>query len=231
MEYVQLVLIVLIGGGIIVAANYSGRNQAVAALVLTSLAFMNVLTILVALTLPFVAADEVESVWAGAGVLALTGAIGMLLLLEPIRRAISNWFPPRSELQSEASFVPSAELSTPTYPPMMSDGELITLQPQSTPASASHAPSITNGQPKSTELLGFDPRSLVHTVALVFCVYVFGNQLASFVLGGGLAGLAEEVEITAGTLIANFIPLLILPLLGVGLFVRRSWPQVLDRLG
>lgn len=84
-----------------------------------------------------------------------------------------------------------------------------------------------------TGLRGFNPGSTVHVVAIVFCIYLLGVQFINFVLGGGLEGVAESFsgELTAWDLLLNSLPLLIIPVLGVGLGIRRTLPQTLDRLG
>lgn len=80
---------------------------------------------------------------------------------------------------------------------------------------------------------GFNPDSTVHMVAAVYCVYLLGIQFINFILGGGLEGIAESFagELTAWDLLLNALPLLIVPVLGVGLGMRRTLPQTLDRLG
>ena len=85
--------------------------------------------------------------------------------------------------------------------------------------------------PNALTLQGFDPANTVHMVALIIAVFLLGTQLGNFVLGGGLEGLAETTRITLESLVINFLPQVIVPLLGVGLFLRRSWPEVMARLG
>ena len=81
---------------------------------------------------------------------------------------------------------------------------------------------------------GFDSGSMVHLVALVFCLHMLGVQFINFILGGGLEGIAEQYEeegLSALDLLINGLPLLLIPVLGVGLGVRRNLPQTLKRLG
>ncbi|MCI0713269.1 MAG: CPBP family intramembrane metalloprotease [Chloroflexi bacterium] len=94
-----------------------------------------------------------------------------------------------------------------------------------------HAGVYLPTDPNAPGLRGFDPANTVHMLALVIAVFLLGTQLGNFVLGGGLEGLAETSRITLESLAINFLPQVIVPLLGVGLFLRRSWPEVMTRLG
>ncbi|MBN1201224.1 MAG: CPBP family intramembrane metalloprotease [Anaerolineae bacterium] len=80
---------------------------------------------------------------------------------------------------------------------------------------------------------GFSPDSTVHLVALVLCLFLLGTQFIGFVLGGGLSGVAEDFsdELTAWDLVLNGLPLVVLPLVGVGLGLRRDLRLVFKRLG
>lgn len=81
---------------------------------------------------------------------------------------------------------------------------------------------------------GFNPDSTVHLVALAFCIYLLGTQLVMFVLEGGLSGIAEsyaEEGMSAESLLANGLPLVVVPFLGAGMLLRRSFSEVLGRLG
>jgi membrane protease YdiL (CAAX protease family) len=81
-------------------------------------------------------------------------------------------------------------------------------------------------------LLKISSESLVHTTALSFAVYEVGMTLAEAAFVGGLPGLAQlESPLTLWDVVFSGLPLLLLGLLGVGLFVRRSGRQVLERLG
>lgn len=110
---------------------------------------------------------------------------------------------------------------------MLSDDE-ITYLPH--PDAVNPSPTTTP-TPVDNELIGFDPDSMVHLLALVLMIFVLGGQSALFVLGGGLEGYAESVEVNFASLLANFIPFIILSLLGVGWLSRRSWSQTRRRLG
>jgi hypothetical protein len=45
---------------------------------------------------------------------------------------------------------------------------------------------------KADWVRGFNPASMVHVVAVVYVLYLVGSQFISFVLGGGLSGVAES---------------------------------------
>lgn len=81
---------------------------------------------------------------------------------------------------------------------------------------------------------GFNPDSYVHLVAVVLVLYMLGSQAISFILGGGLEGLAQSFEtdgLSAIDLLVNSLPFVILSFLGVGLGIRRDWAGTLARLG
>ncbi len=123
---------------------------------------------------------------------------------------------------------------TPLFPQMLN---YYTTEAMAVPRPSAEEP--TPPPTRSTEsgegyqVRGFNTRSTVHMVALIFCLYLLGMQLVSFVLGGGLEGVAEDFAggLSALDLIANGLPQVIIPLLGVGIGLRRSWSQTLKRLG
>ena len=85
--------------------------------------------------------------------------------------------------------------------------------------------------PNAESLQGYDAANPIHMLALIFCLYMAGIQLGNLALVGGVEGLADDIGITWELLVANFLPQVILPLLGIGLFLRRSFPESLERLG
>jgi membrane protease YdiL (CAAX protease family) len=127
----------------------------------------------------------------------ITVSIATVLLLRPVRDALTRFFPRRADPSSVDK------------------------------VGGVYLPS----DPNAPSLSGFDPANTVHMLALVLAVFLLGTQLGNFVLGGGLEGLAETSVITPQSLVINFLPQIIIPLLGVGLFLRRSWPEVMARLG
>jgi hypothetical protein len=81
-------------------------------------------------------------------------------------------------------------------------------------------------------ILPIDPASIVHMTALAFAVYEVGLTLGQMSLIGDLSSLAEiGTSLTIWDVLLSGLPLLLLALAGVGLFVRRSGAQVLERLG
>jgi membrane protease YdiL (CAAX protease family) len=78
----------------------------------------------------------------------------------------------------------------------------------------------------------YNPRSPVHLVALIFCIYLFGMTVSQFVQVGGLRGLAEQFQTpTTDSLWLQAIVLIAFAMLGVGLGIRRSLTATLSRLG
>jgi membrane protease YdiL (CAAX protease family) len=80
----------------------------------------------------------------------------------------------------------------------------------------------------------YNPDSLLHLVALVLALCLVGYLFTNFVIGGGLSGVAESVEengISISSLIFQGVIFVIIACLGVGLAIRRTLPQALERLG
>lgn len=79
-------------------------------------------------------------------------------------------------------------------------------------------------------LIPLKPASPVHTLALVYAGYLVAY--AVLLLQGGLEVLSETAEpANIITLVIQSLFLILLGLLGVGLFIRRDWSQVQQRLG
>jgi membrane protease YdiL (CAAX protease family) len=80
-------------------------------------------------------------------------------------------------------------------------------------------------------LLPIDPESPVALLALVGVILIVGLQ-ASYQAGhDALAAVTSSAQLQPIDVVAQEIPILVLALLGVGLFTRRSARSVLDRLG
>lgn len=80
----------------------------------------------------------------------------------------------------------------------------------------------------------YDPNSLLHTTAVVLCLFILSMKSGEFVFIGGTTGLAEEFAAnnpTSGSVLFEMILFVIVSFLGVGLAIRRSPLQSLDRLG
>jgi uncharacterized protein len=76
-----------------------------------------------------------------------------------------------------------------------------------------------------------EPGSPVHTLALVLAGYLMGNT-ALTLSQGGLEGLAETAEPASLAFFAlSELLFAAIGLLGVGLFIRRDWREMLQRLG
>ena len=82
---------------------------------------------------------------------------------------------------------------------------------------------------------GYDPQSPVHTAAWVLIFGLICMTIGNFVIGGGIAGLAESLESSGGVSFGDILFQQVLWIfaaaLGVGLFLRRAPQQTLERLG
>ncbi len=84
--------------------------------------------------------------------------------------------------------------------------------------------------------LPIDAHSAVHTVALIYAVYLLGNSAATLPLINTLAGNEQLARQVLGSLSPTDawitgVAFVLLALAGVGLFVRRSVRETLERLG
>jgi hypothetical protein len=80
-------------------------------------------------------------------------------------------------------------------------------------------------------IIPIEPENPVHALALVLAVVLFGTQVTSLVFTNVLAADRSQAPLSLGDLIFQEVPFLILALAGVGMFMRRSSPAVLVRLG
>jgi len=80
-------------------------------------------------------------------------------------------------------------------------------------------------------LLPIDADNPVHALALVLAVILFGTQLTSLVFTDVLASDQAQAPLSLSDLVLQEAPFLVLGLAGVGLFMRRSTPGTLKRLG
>src|SRR5690349_3275589 len=68
---------------------------------------------------------------------------------------------------------------------------------------------------------GFEPESMVHMTALLFCIYFLGTTILQYAMAGGLSGLAEDFSApSAGAELLQLGLFIVFPLLGVGLGIR-----------
>lgn len=80
----------------------------------------------------------------------------------------------------------------------------------------------------------FDPQSHVHLTAAVLVLAIAVWTLTNLILQGGIEGVAQDIEqngLAAGDVIFQAVLEVVITLLGVGLAIRRGWPEALARLG
>ncbi|NWG18045.1 MAG: CPBP family intramembrane metalloprotease [Chloroflexi bacterium] len=78
---------------------------------------------------------------------------------------------------------------------------------------------------------GYDPDSPVHTAAVMLCLVFLSVTFGQLVLSGGLSGLAQSLDdISSSSLVFQAVLMVVVALLGVGLAIRRTLPQTLERL-
>lgn len=80
----------------------------------------------------------------------------------------------------------------------------------------------------------YDADSLVHTTAVVMALALVSFTAGTFVLGGGMTGLAETIEttgISTGAVLFQGILWVVVAFLGVGFAIRRGVRETLVRLG
>jgi hypothetical protein len=99
-----------------------------------------------------------------------------------------------------------------------------------------HAPTRTRLGGWLTKITAgqFRSEALVHQTALVLVLVLLVVRYANFVLLGGIEGYAAVIAAAPPTMLDILLELLInglIALLGVGLFIRRTLPQTLQRLG
>jgi CAAX protease family protein len=99
-------------------------------------------------------------------------------------------------------------------------------------AAAAAAPVLyTPVRRRLARVLPLDPDSAVTLLALVAVILIVGVQLNYQVSHDALAAVGGFAQLQPIDVVAQEIPILLLALLGVGLFTRRSIPAVLERLG
>ncbi len=80
----------------------------------------------------------------------------------------------------------------------------------------------------------YDPESYVHLCALVLTIWYIGISFSQLTLAGGLEGIAQSIAqngISIGEITLQAVILVLLALLGVGLFIRRGDRDSIARLG
>lgn len=214
---IEFFLMLTIGLALTFLANLALKDKALYKLLHAILWSLNGVIIVGGILIALSATDEVQNPILVAIVFFITGLIASTLLASSVRVLLLGLFPQPVSISAHTQDPDPL----PDFAPIISDGEVL-------------RPAILIAQP-NTQLQpprqGYDPHNPVHTLALIFCVYFLGISLASFILAGGLSGLAEDVSVNALTLLSNFALMLVIPLVGVGAFTRRSWPEIAERLG
>ncbi len=80
----------------------------------------------------------------------------------------------------------------------------------------------------------YRPDSTVHTVAVVLALVYFSITIGQLVVSGGLEGLAQDIEasgVSLGGLFFQTAMFIVIAFLGIGMAIRRTLPQSLERLG
>ncbi len=80
----------------------------------------------------------------------------------------------------------------------------------------------------------YDPDSALHSTAWVLMLAMVVLTVSDFVVGGGLSGMAESIQTSSlglGDILYEDVLWIFAALLGVGLLLRRSPQQTLNRLG
>lgn len=81
-------------------------------------------------------------------------------------------------------------------------------------------------QSRKSKTISYRPHSIVHTTAMILALFMMTMTFWTFLI-------SQDTQITAtpNDLILNLVLYLLMAFLGVGLFLRRTWQQVVDRLG
>jgi len=245
---------IAVGSALVIGANFadSRPNSRVRTWVLGELFVLNVGIVVVFGILPVIMAyssasqapDEGDA-WRSLAFALVVGGVSSLMLYEGFRVRIAALFPQRRETDDRKAkgdhvIYPADDLmprvgETPLFLQMLNyyteESSRTFFEVEQPVLSVSVRRDRETGQAK-TAVRGFDPSSTVHMTAAVLCIYFLGIQLINFVLGGGLEGIAEAYEegLTAGDLLLNVVPFVLIPVLGTGLGTRRNWKQVLERL-
>jgi membrane protease YdiL (CAAX protease family) len=256
-DAILTLVVTIVFGGIIVVANYADQTQrpGYRQLVIGLLAVINVLFIVLGLlqvvsaysTIDDSSKPDKPEAWGALATTLFFSALATAILVPRVRRALTTVFPrfrPRKH-EGDAPPVVVSEQNLPQESP--AQAEAVPLFPQmlnyytttSVPPVLSSTvrpddwAALPDESPKTIAVRGFNPQSMVHTVALALAVYYLGSQIMGFILGGGLSGVAESFEggITAWDLLLNAFPQIVLPLLGVGFILRRNVPETFKRLG
>lgn len=227
----ETLVILVVFGALVYLANVAQAQSDLRRLFYVIVSSLNGVLVLLGLFTTVVASNNDERY--GGVALIITGLIATLPLFTWVQMALVRVFPkhrPHKALSQPNTIQASSQLAWMPFAVLTDDD--VTYMPYNLvgdPSSVMRSSSTPDND--GSELLGYNPQSVVHVLALVLMMYVLGGQIALFILGGGREGYAESVEVTLWALLPNFIPFVLLSLLGVGWFSRRSWSQVVARLG
>ena len=222
-------LILFVIGSMTATANYGERFPGFRKLLIVSILMLNFLMCFYpALALVSPDAEDISSTnRIGAFVSGFaTAALASLFLLYPVRRYLARFLP-------KAPARPTTVANHGLPVPMMNtlDNGIVVMEAVDPKQRIISGGSHAWRQAQLDTGSGFRPNSVIHMWAGVIVIYFVGLQLMTLFLADGLEGLAEDIGVSYSTLIANFLPMVIIPLMGVGLFMRRDLRQSLFRLG
>ncbi len=240
---------VVVLGVIVIAANYADReaDSRMRRAVLVVLGLINMLIVvfygLAQVAMTYSPATDTftppthADAWGGLLASVIVAGLATAVMFYPVRERLAALFPPfrgkrKRSLPGETAPEngEAGQGGTPLFPQMLN--YYTTDSPAGPRLSGAE---VERDLPEPDDSVrGFSPRSVVHMVALVFVVYLVGVQMVNFILGGGLAGVAktyEENGLTVLDLLANSLPLVVIPVLGIGFGMRRGWRSSLHRLG
>lgn len=252
-EIITVLVITFILAIIVVSANYADYRQSVRAraAVIVVLLLVNLLLVLNGVLLIASAYDvtqtedppEKGNAWRAFVLSVMTAGLATVILFRPVAERIGVIFPrfrgkhkraageEMSESDPTQSDTPPIS-AAPLFPQMLNYYTTDNLR-----ALDSRLPGATATSDVETgryQVRGFDATSMVHRVAVILCVYLLGSQFISFIIGGGLEGVAESFEeegLSGWSLLLNAFPLVAISFLGVGIGLRRGPIQTLKRLG
>lgn len=225
--FLSLIIILVVVGGLTLIANLAdgerqkptdshspNRYAALFLLLMGGIVGLNVMVFLNTLGILYLASTgDGQPISTANQIIAvvltlLAVAFSMAFMLLPVRRFAARWLPK-----------PYIRPYTP-----------IRLYPLIQPILF---PDASPPRPQETLLQtgGFRPESLVHMWAAILTTLFVVSQVLTYFLADGLEGVAAEIDVTYPLLMANFIPQVAIPLLGVGLLLRRNPKASLQRLG
>ncbi len=213
--WITTLLIVFILSAMTLLANVADQDRRLRTLLVLGILGLNGMMLIYPL-LGALASQETDTpisstnLGQAMGIAILMVGLTTIFLFPQVREWSARFFP-------KPALLPTSSTPSSSWQPLLLHQDIDELHPPAPPTAPEHG--------------GFRPESMVHLWAMVLLLYFVGNQLMNFFLAGGMGGLADDIGVNYGVLVLNFIPQLLIPVLGVGLFLRRGWRQTLDRLG